>query len=435
MSIVKNIYLEIFHWLTNNKELPSTEVEQKVHRMLSAILLTALLMWSYALNAVFCIDSELLTIVGLTCATLHILSPLIYKFTGSVSATTHFFIGSGFIFQTTHSFYTGGFLSNTIVWFSILPLITALILGKRALVGWALVAFLDVAMLYTFNDYSSNNITHMGEIWSQLNIAVGYIVVNLVLVFLFLHFEDKNKETLKNKNEAIVKLLRIVSHDIANPLMIILGHNKMLKNKASKGETQDLEMHIDCISRSSKMIKEILDNTRSLNIIDTGDKNLQTTLIKLNDIIENSLFVFKDKLKDKEINVEYDFESNKETMIKANQNSIKNQVFNNLFSNSIKFMEPKGQINIQVQKQKRHTNVIYQDSGIGMEPEVVANLFRSDVKTTTTGVAGEKGTGFGMPILHATLSDIGAQINVKSKPKKNEADQDHGTTFDIKFKG
>jgi signal transduction histidine kinase len=438
MKVAKSLYFKYFNWLIANKEFKVPEERQEFHRLLCAVLSTALLMWSYALNAYFCIPSPLLVKIGFIGAILHFLSPLVFKLTGSAKFTTHFFIAVGFIFQTSHAFYTGGFLSNTIIWFSLLPLIAAIILGKGALVFWSIIAVSNVISLYFLNDYTVDIISNAGQIWAQLNIAIGYILVNFVLMFMFIYFKDWNKKLFYQKNESIKRLLRIVSHDIANPLMIIIGKTSMIKvnlqKKIDENRLTLIKKHCDSVEKSSLMIKEILDHTRSLDVIDTGNKEMIITEVPLNEIIENSLFVFKEKLEDKKIKVIYDFKENEEIHIKAESISIRNQVFNNLFSNSIKFMNTGGAIQVLVDDTPEHTEVIYSDNGIGMSQEIIKNLFRTDFKTTEKGVRGETGTGFGMPILYSTLLQISATVEVESYLHTElEEGEISGTIFKMKF--
>jgi signal transduction histidine kinase len=431
MKIILKVYNTIYLWLVKDKLFSHPEGPDEVHRLLTAVMLTSVLMWSYSFNSYFFIDSNYLTLTAFTCTFIHFFAPLIYKFTNSILITVNVFIGVGFIFQYSHAFFTGGFYSVTVLWFSILPLIAGIILGKSLLIAWSLVAACSVASLLLLNEYTVDIITGFGRTWSHANIAFGYIIVNFVLMFLFIHMRELHKNSLANKNESIKKLLRIVSHDIANPLTIVMGRVRMIKKKMPL-EPKKLEKYLDGIEKSSLMIKEILDHTRNLQAIESGIVDVVIVEITLNEIIENSLFVFKDKIEEKNIKINYNFAQHAHICLYADKVTIKNQVFNNLFSNSIKFMEENGEITITVEHGNDFIEVTFADSGQGMEPDVLKNIFRADVKTTKKGTLGEVGTGFGMPILHATLSDIGASIDVKSIPK-GQGILKHGTEFVMRF--
>lgn len=97
-------------------------------------------------------------------------------------------------------------------------------------------------------------------------------------------------------------------------------------------------------------------------------------------------------------------------------------------------MEPGGKITISVVEKGKFIEVQFADSGQVMEPDVLENIFRADVKTSHKGLDGEEGTGFGMPILFATLEEIGASVQVESTPKSLGI-LNHGTKFIMKFLG
>jgi signal transduction histidine kinase len=359
---IKKDYERFFGWFISGKIFDDEEVVGQVHRLLFTIILTSALMWSYLFNAYFCVDSYILTVIGATCTLLHILSPLIYRVTGSISLATSTFVFAGFLFQFSHSFFTGGFQSNTLIWFSILPLIAGIINGKKALIYWTIFAFLSVAILFFIDEHTVFAITKFGEMWAQLNIAVGYILVNFVLMFSYIYFKNKNKKELHDKNESIKKLLRIVSHDIANPLTTVMGKNSLMQLKIEDGNFDGLEDFCLSIEKSSLMIKEILDQSRNLQAINVGKIRFDIIDVSLNDIIENSKFVFNEKINNKNIKIDYDFEKHKDLMVKAEPIAVKNQVFNNLFSNSLKFMDLNGTISISVEVNDNYVLIIYHDN-------------------------------------------------------------------------
>ena len=432
MKRLRWLYDQFFHFLTKGKSFSHPEQEGAVHRLIIAVYTTAALMWSYSFNSAFHIDSTLLTYIGFICSTIHFISPLLYKITGSITLATRTFIGAGFIFQFTHGFFTGGFFSNTIIWFSILPLIGGVINGSKELILWSITSIVGVLILFFFNEYTVNIITPLGAKWAQFNISLGYIFLNFALFYSYMYFKEQHRIQLSKKNERIKMFLRIVSHDIANPLMVIDISTRNVQRALDANDLERSKLRLSYISKSAKMISDILIRTQELNELELGKKSLEVSNIEINDIIENALFIFNDKLQTKNINVQYDNKLNKGLTIKVEPISIKNQVFNNLFSNSIKFTEKDGTIQITVTKRGKEIIITYQDNGIGMTEQMLENMFRSDIRTTSLGIDGEPGTGFGMPILKATLQEIGASSEVSSR-HIDKYPHDHGTIFTLTF--
>lgn len=89
------------------------------------------------------------------------------------------------------------------------------------------------------------------------------------------------------------------------------------------------------------------------------------------------------------------------------------QVLQNLVSNAIKFTNPGGTVRIFIPP-GRPGAIAVQDSGIGIEPGRVGDLFRADVRTTTVGTGGERGTGMGLPLSHDIVAAHGGTLRVES---------------------
>jgi len=68
------------------------------------------------------------------------------------------------------------------------------------------------------------------------------------------------------------------------------------------------------------------------------------------------------------------------------------------------------------------TLVEISDTGIGMPPDILSTLWDPTQRRSRPGTAGERGTGLGLPIAHAILTQQGVAIEVDSTPGK-------GTTF------
>jgi signal transduction histidine kinase len=72
------------------------------------------------------------------------------------------------------------------------------------------------------------------------------------------------------------------------------------------------------------------------------------------------------------------------------------------------------------------------DSGIGMPNKIKDSLFSSTAKTSRPGTNGEKGTGFGMPLVKVMIEEMGGHVTVDSIEKVADNQTDHGTTIHLK---
>lgn len=88
----------------------------------------------------------------------------------------------------------------------------------------------------------------------------------------------------------------------------------------------------------------------------------------------------------------------------------------NLVANAVKFTPTGGRVAFRVQEGPQETWVEIQDTGIGMEPELITQLWDPTQRRSRPGTAGERGTGLGLPLAHALLTQQGVKIQVDSTP-------------------
>jgi signal transduction histidine kinase len=119
--------------------------------------------------------------------------------------------------------------------------------------------------------------------------------------------------------------------------------------------------------------------------------------------------------------------------VMADPKILANHVFNNLISNAIKFSYPDSSIVVTVSREADSTMIRVSDRGMGMPPELVANLFDLDAMTTRPGTDGEPGTGFGLRTVKNFIDLFGGQIEISSAAETMRPD-DHGTSVGIRLK-
>lgn len=90
-------------------------------------------------------------------------------------------------------------------------------------------------------------------------------------------------------------------------------------------------------------------------------------------------------------------------------------VLRNLVSNAIKFTRPGGAIILSAKLQQQELVLEVRDSGVGMEPDQLNNLFSPD-RISTPGTGGERGIGLGLQVVQDFVSKMNGRLWVESKP-------------------
>lgn len=223
---------------------------------------------------------------------------------------------------------------------------------------------------------------------------------------------------LKRGLEENRHLVRVLSHDLANPLSVHALSNSKLKRI-------ELDEHkLQLIGRSEHayhQMREIIEGVRKMIAINDGKISVELIATDLNEVVQNSVFSFKEKIDQKKLNVEV--LGIAKTAL-ADPFLLRNQVINNLLSNAIKFSYEGGHIKIEL-RSDAHSNyeqIVISDKGDGIPEDLIKVLFSVDYKTSRPGTAGEQGTGFGMPIVKSSVEFMKGRIRVISKTRAQHAD-------------
>ena len=231
---------------------------------------------------------------------------------------------------------------------------------------------------------------------------------------------------LKHKNKELKQILYATSHDLRTPLVNIKGFNQELKqalkelerilksSEVSNHIKEKIEYIIDeeipesmhFISSSASKMDNMLSGLLSLSRL--GQTRLNIKKLDVDQIIDEVISNFEYEIKNKDV----DLEINELPDCVGDQSQI-NQVFTNLISNALKYLEPDrpGKITISGQKDNQWSNYSVKDNGVGIpedQQKKIFNLFhQSDPKSS--------GIGLGLNIIKQIIDRHNGNITVESQ--------------------
>lgn len=278
------------------------------------------------------------------------------------------------------------------------------------------------------------------NIWiiSYITARIAYRLA-LSQVQMAKELEEKNEllEDLVNKKKNVVRLL---CHDMNNNLTIVKMATQSIENLVKKKEIEfspRLEKNLERITRGTTNLEGIISHARELTSLEDGKQELDLSPVRLHDIVQDALFVFDEKLTQKDIDVVFENEEAKESLFLADRVAFGQSVFNNIISNAVKFSPRGGEIKISsVRKENGKVHITIQDQGIGIPENILQNLFDASMPTSRLGTEGEKGTGYGMPLVKAYMEKFGGTVLVRSRTEDCLEGQSFvGTEFELILEG
>jgi signal transduction histidine kinase len=194
---------------------------------------------------------------------------------------------------------------------------------------------------------------------------------------------ELNRNNISNHN-----FVRILAHELKNPIQPILGFSDMMQNNTRLNSEQKNEL-LKIISRNARKLDIMTNNILDYARMENNIFNLNIEPFDIVKITEDLLGDYILQVNNKNIKIDLTY-SYKPLVIQADKIRI-TEVLDNLISNSIKFTE-KGRIDISIRKMPQYLEVKISDTGCGINENEAHKLF---TKFFTTD---KLGTGLGLYI-------------------------------------
>jgi len=201
-----------------------------------------------------------------------------------------------------------------------------------------------------------------------------------------------------------------LAHEIRNPLAGIAGVMDIIgRDLPATSPAQDVLKDVrEEVLRINRIVTDLLETARP--------KAPQIQAADLNTTVDHALMFAREQAKSKPI--QFRCEKPDDLPLVAHDPSQVHQVLLNLMLNAIQAIDGPGTIIITVEQRGLMAAVVVADTGPGIPPETLNNIFRPFF--TTKG----HGTGLGLSLAKRIIEDHGGRIEVSSMPG-------HGCTFTV----
>lgn len=233
---------------------------------------------------------------------------------------------------------------------------------------------------------------------------------------IFAHGVDVTEQVVARKeaeasNKAKDEFLATLSHELRTPLTAITGWTGILQAGASSKEEFDLGL--ETIARNARsqvqLIEDILDVSRMV----AGKMRLETQPVELNAVVRGVCASCLPAAQAKGVELTLD-EAGASCLVTGDPVRLQ-QVFSNLLSNALKFTPPGGKVRVALKKTLDHVLVVVSDTGIGMAPELVPNVFDRFRQADSSSTRSQGGLGLGLAIVRHLAELHGGDITAHSE--------------------
>ncbi|WP_369793761.1 sensor histidine kinase [Bacteriovorax sp. DB6_IX] len=225
--------------------------------------------------------------------------------------------------------------------------------------------------------------------------------------------ELRVKKEVEKSHEKYKKLLRVLSHDIANSLFIISGYTKRFRRRP---ELFDANESWEKIEKATIHMEKILDTVKAEQAYEMNAKGLKLDSVSLNQVLKDTLEIYQSRIEAKQLEIE--LKSQFDLNVWGHYSVLVHQVFGNIISNAVKFSHAGHKIVIEVYEDRKFATITIRDFGIGMSEEDLKAFNEGRDISSKIGTGGERGTGFGMYLIQSYVKlfkgsyKINSQLNI-----------------------
>lgn len=264
----------------------------------------------------------------------------------------------------------------------------------------------------------------------QKNEILARIRTHLILSVLQKERDERIKILKKREAElsALNKqkddLVRMVSHDIKNPLTGIIGLSSLLQ-KELEDSPEDINQMLSIIEQSGRKLVTLVNQVLKADKESGFQQHLTIEQVLIRDILQQIVDVNAPKALLKGVSLSFKDKTNGQIF---KLDAVKMEIaLNNLVSNALKFTPSRGDVFISANINDQNLVISVQDTGIGIPDSMIDKLFISKGKDRTTiGTEGEIGTGLGLDIVQDYIHLHDGTITVSSV-------ENEGSTFTIRI--
>jgi PAS domain S-box-containing protein len=219
----------------------------------------------------------------------------------------------------------------------------------------------------------------------------------------------------QDSNRTKSDFLANMSHEIRTPMNAILGITYLARRADPSPKLLD---YLTKIGNAAESLLGIMNDILDFSKIEAGKLELEVISFSLNDVLRNLLDVVGQKAQDKGVALATSVSAAIPAQLVGDPLRL-GQILINLVNNAIKFTDV-GEITVrvdadQVTSNELGLNISVTDTGIGMSPEQVGNLFQSFHQGDTSFTRKYGGTGLGLAICKQLCELMKGEITVQSE--------------------
>ena len=271
----------------------------------------------------------------------------------------------------------------------------------------------------------SGSVQRLSAVAAVISAAQGFLLFAIGMIVLYVIFsnvlnaKEKERAGAEAASRAKSEFLSNMSHDIRTPMNAIMGMTAIAG--ANVDNPQKVRDCLHKISLSGRQLIGLINDVLDMSKIESGKMSLNPDTMSLPETLESIISIIRSQARQREQDFRIYVKEVRHETVQCDSVRF-GQIFLNILSNAVKFTPKGGSICFTVREIPALKGdgyagyeLVVEDTGLGMEPEFVENIFEAFSRAKDSKVDKIEGSGLGMAITKCIVDMMEGKIQVESK--------------------
>ena len=216
------------------------------------------------------------------------------------------------------------------------------------------------------------------------------------IIFSDINDRKQIEGSLRQMNRLKDEFLATLSHELRTPLNAVLGWTHLIRTGALRKEA--LAKAFDSLERNAKAQAQLVDDLLDVSRIISGKLQIKNDEVNLNEVIAAAIETIHPTAINKGVKLRFKPSRRSPLLVHGDSDRLR-QIAWNLLSNAVKFTPKGGRVEIALNRDDGHAEIVVRDTGQGIQPEFLPFVFDRFRQADGTTTRRHGGLGLGLAIV------------------------------------
>ncbi|HKG96887.1 MAG TPA: ATP-binding protein, partial [Pyrinomonadaceae bacterium] len=228
-----------------------------------------------------------------------------------------------------------------------------------------------------------------------------------------LQSEQEARDAAEKANKLKDEFLATLSHELRNPLNVILGYSELLLRMPEIEQSPRLAQMGEALKRNAQSQSQLINDLLDLSRLQRGKIALHHETVSLPAIIDSAVETVRADAAAKDIDVRVNV-SDQLLLVDGDRLRLQ-QIAWNLLNNAVKFTPPGGTIEIRLSGEGESAVLTVADTGQGIDPAFLPHVFEMFRQADSSRIRRHGGMGIGLALVQQLAQLHNGTVSAESE--------------------